>query len=174
VITSSSSIPRKRNIEYIDAVEEALCFGWIDGIEKKLDNYSSVQRFTPRRKNSNWTELNKERVRRLIALGRMTPAGMKVLPDLSLEAFRIPDDILTAIKDDPCAWEHFQDYPDLYKRVRIGYIEEMRKNAPEFAKRLSNFIRKTCENKLYGNWNDSGRLLNWQRKTDAQGSGGNA
>jgi len=64
---------------YLDAVEEALCFGWIDSIQKQIGG-KSLQRFTPRKKNSTWTELNKERVRRLEKLGLMTDAGRAVLP----------------------------------------------------------------------------------------------
>jgi hypothetical protein len=88
----------KPSVPYLDAVEEALCFGWIDGIAKKLDAERTAQRFTPRRPKSNWTELNKERARRLIASGQMTAAGMAVLPDLTPEAFVIPADILAACK----------------------------------------------------------------------------
>ena len=66
-------------MSYNDAVEEALCFGWIDSQHKAIDG-RRMQRFTPRKKNSPWTELNKERVRRLEKLGLMTDAGRRVLP----------------------------------------------------------------------------------------------
>jgi uncharacterized protein YdeI (YjbR/CyaY-like superfamily) len=62
-------------ITYLDIVEEALCFGWVDGLAKKYDANRTAQRLTPRWARSNWTELNKERVRRLIREGLMTPAG---------------------------------------------------------------------------------------------------
>lgn len=71
---------------YLDAVEEALCFGWIDSTIKML-NGTAFQRFSPRRKGSPWTELNKERCRRLERLGKMTDAGRAVLPDMSPEGF---------------------------------------------------------------------------------------
>ncbi|HRF97451.1 MAG TPA: hypothetical protein PLZ51_19725, partial [Aggregatilineales bacterium] len=86
------------------AVEEALCFGWIDGIAKRMDSERTVQRFTPRRAKSNWTELNKERARRLIASGLMTEAGFATLPDLSIESFKIAPDILNAIQADDQTW----------------------------------------------------------------------
>ena len=66
---------------YLDAVEEALCFGWIDSIYKTVDGVN-LQRFSPRKKNSPWTELNKERARRLIKLGLMTKEGKKCLPSM--------------------------------------------------------------------------------------------
>jgi len=138
------------SVPYLHAVEEALCFGWIDGIAKRLDAERRAQRFTPRRAKSHWTELNKERARRLIAAGLMTDAGRAVLPDLSVDAFRIPDDILAALKADPAAWEHFQHFPPLYQRIRIGYIEEVRKQPAVFAQRLNHFIRKTRDGVMFG------------------------
>lgn len=71
---------KKPSIKYVDAVEEALCFGWIDGLEKSIDSERYALRFSPRREKSNWTNTNKERARRMIAEGRMTPAGRAKLP----------------------------------------------------------------------------------------------
>jgi uncharacterized protein YdeI (YjbR/CyaY-like superfamily) len=71
---------RKPSIPYLEAVEEALCFGWIDGTQKSMDVERYALRFSPRRPKSNWTETNKERARRLIAAGKMTPAGFATLP----------------------------------------------------------------------------------------------
>ena len=70
----------KPSIPYADAVEEALCFGWIDGLEKSMDAERYALRFSPRRPRSNWTATNKERARRLIAEGKMTGAGYAALP----------------------------------------------------------------------------------------------
>lgn len=145
-----SAASGKPRIPYLHTVEEALCFGWIDGIAKRLDAENTAQRFTPRRTKSNWTELNKERARRLIAAGKMTEAGYAVLPDLSVESFQIAPDILAALQADPQVWEHFQNFTPLYQRIRIGYLEEMRKQPAEFKTRLENFIRKTHENKTFG------------------------
>jgi uncharacterized protein YdeI (YjbR/CyaY-like superfamily) len=137
-------------IPYLHAVEEALCFGWIDGIQKRMDTQRTAQRFTPRKAKSNWTELNKERARRLIARGQMTAAGLATLPDLSIEAFRIPDDILAALQADPETWANFQNFPTLYQRIRVGFIEEVRKQPAVFQTRLANFLKKTRQNKMYG------------------------
>lgn len=138
------------SVPYLHAVEEALCFGWIDGIAKRLDVERLAQRFTPRRSKSHWTELNKERARRLIAAGLMTDAGRAVLPDLTVEAFRVPADILAALQADPEAWAHFQSFPAVYQRIRIGYIEEARRRPPVFAQRLNNFLRKTRQGVMFG------------------------
>ena len=69
----------KPSIPYNDAVEEALCYGWIDSQTKGIDKDSYGQRFSPRKPSSQWSETNKERVRRLIKAGKMTPAGLAAL-----------------------------------------------------------------------------------------------
>ena len=149
--------PQNGRLIYLDAVEEAICFGWIDGIGKRYDDHTNAQRFTPRRRRSHWTELNKQRARRLIRLKLMTPTGQAVLPDLTIHPV-VADDIREALQAVPDAWENFQSFPDLYRRVRIGYIEEKRRDHDEFERRLRNFIAKTQAGKMYGNWNDAGRL----------------
>jgi uncharacterized protein YdeI (YjbR/CyaY-like superfamily) len=154
----SDNRPEEPTVEYLDAVEEAVCFGWIDGIQKRYSADELAQRFTPRKRRSNWTELNKERARRLIRLELMTEAGRATLPELNVE-FVVAEDILAVLKAEPAVWDNFLEFPDLYRRVRIGYIEEMRKKSDEFDRRLQNFVNKTADNKMFGNWNDGGRLL---------------
>src|SRR5258706_9344584 len=67
---------RKSRVEYNDAVEEALCFGWIDSTMRPLDEERFMQRFTPRKSKSGWSGINKERIKKMIAIGQMTPAGL--------------------------------------------------------------------------------------------------
>lgn len=142
-------------ITYLDAVEEALCFGWIDGLAKKYGD-ATAQRFTPRRPKGNWTELNKDRMRRLIAAGKMTPAGLAVAPDLSDVSVRVAPDVRQKLEK-LGAWAFFSKCPPAYQRIRLGYVEEVRKRDPkEFEKRLSNFLEKTAKGQLFGNWDDSG------------------
>ena len=149
--------PEEPTVSYLDAVEEAICFGWIDSIQKRFSPYERAQRFSPRKRRSNSTELNKERARRLIRLGLMTEAGRATLPDLTI-TFAVADDIVAALKSAPDAWPNFLAFPDLYRRVRIGYVEEMRKNPSEFERRLNNLVQKSAANQMFGNWNDGGRL----------------
>ena len=153
-LVSSKSETGRPRISYLAAVEEALCFGWIDGIAKSLDAENTAQRFTPRRPNSHWTELNKERARRLIAQGLMTEAGLATLPDLSVDAFTIPPDILEALQADPQTWANFEAFPPLYQRIRISYIDEQRRDPAEFRKRLDKFLNHTRENKMFGRWQE--------------------
>lgn len=140
----------KPRIPYNDAVEEALCFGWIDGIAKTIDDESSAQRFTPRKPRSNWSELNKERARRLIESGKMTAAGLAKLRGVLEDAFEIPADIIEALQADKQTWENFQRFPESYKRIRIGYIEEVRKRPEYFKKRLAYLLKMTAQNKKFG------------------------
>jgi uncharacterized protein YdeI (YjbR/CyaY-like superfamily) len=89
-------------------------------------------------------------MRRLIDQGLMTEAGLAVAPDLSIEAFHIADDILAALQADAEIWANFQAFPALYQRIRVGYIEEQRKNPTEFQRRLNNFLQKTKQGKMFG------------------------
>lgn len=105
---------------YIDAVEEAMCFGWIDSTTKKMNNGIAAQRLAPRRKGSLWSELNKKRCRRMERLERMTDAGRAVLPDMSEKGFVI----LEALQADMEIGDNFQKFPSLYQRVRIDTIDK--------------------------------------------------
>lgn len=144
---------------YIDAVEETLCFGWIDSTTKKISDDVTAQRLCPRRPRSNWSELNKERCRRMERLGLMTDAGRAVLPDMSENGFSIDEDILQELKADNVVWENFCRQPELYKRIRIDTIQIKKKQPEIFRSRLNKFIENTRNGILYGEWNDNGRLL---------------
>ena len=146
---------------YIDAVEEAMCFGWIDSTAKRLKNGIAAQRLAPRLKKSLWSELNKERCRRMEKLGRMTDAGRAMLPNMSPEGFVIDEDILKALKADLEVWENFQKFPTLYQCVRIDTIQIKKKNPDLFKSRLQKLVDNTKQGIMYGEWNDNGRLLNY-------------
>ena len=147
-----------KNLLYLDAVEEALCFGWIDSTTKCADGIT-YQRFSPRRKTSHWTELNKERVRRLERLGLMTDAGRATLPTDFDTPFIIEADILVLLQSDPVVWQNFQAFPPLYQRIRIGNIQYYRHRKLEYQNKLNRFIEQTRQNIIYGDWHDNGRLL---------------
>lgn len=144
---------------YIDAVEEAMCFGWIDSTVKKMDNGITAQRLAPRKQGSLWSELNKERCRRMERLGRMTDAGRAVLPDMSEKGFKIDSIILDALQSDAETWRNFQSFPPLYQRVRIDTIQIKKKQPELFQSRLKKFVDNTKSGIMYGEWNDNGRLL---------------
>jgi uncharacterized protein YdeI (YjbR/CyaY-like superfamily) len=148
----SSGKPR---IPYNDAVEEALCYGWIDSIVKRVDDKRFAQRFTPRRPNSPVSEMNKERIRRLIKKKRMTSFGLKAVSRFfdkdKIEKLVIAPDIIKALKTDSQTWKNFQNFSEGYKRVRIGYVEDARDyDKKMFKNRLNNFIKNTAKNKKFG------------------------
>lgn len=152
----------KPRIPYNDAVEEALCYGWIDSTVKRLDDERFVQRFSPRRKNSQLSELNRERIRRLIENGRMTSVGLEKVRhhlegdskkrkgDVSFKEYKLPDDILDTLKKDPVIWKNFRAFPESYKRIRIGWIDSARERPEIFQTRLRYFIKMTGKNKMFG------------------------
>jgi uncharacterized protein YdeI (YjbR/CyaY-like superfamily) len=146
---------------YIDAVEEAMCFGWIDSTTKRLESGVTAQKLVPRKKNSLWSELNKERCRRMEKLGLMTDSGRAVLPNMSPSGFMVDSDVLTALQFDKLVWENFLNFPPLYQRVRIDTIQIKKKQTELFQSRLEKFIENTRQGIMYGEWNDNGRLLDY-------------
>ena len=144
----------KGRISYNDAVEEALCFGWIDSNQKSVDGERFAQRFSPRRRGSALSEMNRQRVRKLIRERKMTKAGLEAVAgvfDAEDGPLEIAPDILKPLKADKAAWDRFRRFPDSYKRTRIAFIESRRRHGGEaFAKSLEHFIRMTAKGKKFG------------------------
>lgn len=147
-------------IRYVDAVEVALCFGWIDSTQKRIDEGKPIQRFTPRRKGGLWCEQNIERCRRLIRLGEMTPAGEAVLPDMDPDHFIFQDWVVAALREDPVVWKNYCSFPDSYKRIKIYRIQHYADTGRmEQAKvTLQHFIEDTRKGRMQRGWDDFGRL----------------
>ncbi len=137
----------KKSIVYNDAVEEALCFEWIDSTIKSLDKEHKIQRFTPRNPKSTYSQANKERLTWLLENRMIHPQFEDKIRKVLSAPFVFPNDIIDRLKEDGIAWECYQHFSDAYKRIRIAYIEAARKRPEEFEKRLNNFINKTRENK---------------------------
>src|SRR3989338_9792744 len=114
--SKASGTPR---VAYVDAVQEALCFGWIDSIVKKVDEHSFAQRFPPRRKGSVLSQLNREHVRMLVKSKLMTPAGIKAIAHRWKDKFVFPEDIKQALQTDTLVWKNFNTFPSHYRRIRI-------------------------------------------------------
>lgn len=140
----------KPRIEYNDAVEQALCFGWIDSTLKKLDEERSAQRFSPRKPKSGYSQANIERLRYLVSQGMVVDEVLESLGDVLEQEFVFPTDILDAIKADEQAWKNYQTFSESYKRIRVAFIEGARNRPEEFQKRLNYFIKTARENKLIG------------------------
>lgn len=143
----SSGKPR---ISYNDAVEEALCFGWIDSKVKSIDEDNSAQRFTPRNPKSNYSQANKERLKWLLHKNLLHSSMLDIANKITKEKFAFSPNIIDTIKNDNIAWENYQRFSASYKRIRVAYIEAARNRPEEFQKRLANFIVKTRENKHIG------------------------
>ncbi len=143
-----NKVSGKPRIEYNTAVEEALCFGWIDSNVKSLDEQHSIQRFSVRRDKSNYSQANKERIKWLYSKELIHPSVKDSVEWIVFEAYVFPEDIIAAIRKDDEAWNNYQKFSESYKRIRIAYIDSARKRPEVFDKRLGNFIGKTRENKL--------------------------
>ncbi len=148
----------KPRIPYNHAVEEALCYGWIDSLLKPIDARRYAQRFSPRKPTSVLSAMNRERVRRLITAKRMTKAGLASISHVfdhkrdtkRKVSAKIPADIVRVLKRDPAVWKNFQRFPESYKRIRIGWIVAARRRMAIFRQRLSYFIKMTAKNKRFG------------------------
>jgi uncharacterized protein YdeI (YjbR/CyaY-like superfamily) len=140
----------KSRITYNEAVEEALCFGWIDSIVKKVDAQRAAQRFSPRKAGSNWSQPNRERLVWLMKHGKIHASVRPSVQNVLAEKFVFPADVIRKIKQNKLAWKHYQKFSPAYKRIRIAYIESARSRPEEFTKRLKSFISKTEQNKLIG------------------------
>lgn len=138
------------SIAYNDAVEEALCFGWIDSVRKSLDQERLAQRFTPRNPKSDYSQTNKERLKMLIDQGQVMPDVLASLGDVLTEEYAFPRDIMAALQANSQAWENFQRYTGAYQRIRIAYIDSARKRPGEFEKRLGHFLQMTEQGKQFG------------------------
>ena len=123
---------KTNSVSYADAVEEALCFGWIDSIKKKRDEESSVQYFCKRKPNGNWAKSNRDRVKKLIRLGLMKPAGQAMVDHakktgtwsalVETEKSTIPPDLKRAFHKNSKALKNFQAFPPSSKKLILTWI----------------------------------------------------
>jgi len=140
----------KKSVSYEEAVEEALCFGWIDSIVKKIEKDSRVQRFTPRNPKSPYSQLNKERLKKLLKQKKVVVSVRKEVGNLENEKFVFPEDIIKEISNDKKAWKNYQKFSEAYKRIRVAFIDGSRKRPDVFNQRLKYFIKMCSQNKQYG------------------------
>lgn len=118
---------------YDEAVEEALCFGWIDGIMKRVDEGKHIQRFSPRNPNSVWSLLNKKRVLKMVKAGKMTDAGMKLV-DYAKQTGKwqaayssktkpsLPQDLKKTLKENPRAFKNFNNFSNSQQLAYIFWV----------------------------------------------------
>ncbi|MBU6343408.1 MAG: YdeI/OmpD-associated family protein [Bacteroidetes bacterium] len=146
----------KPRVEYSDAVEEALCFGWIDSKPNKIDEYSYKQLFSPRKPKSNWSKLNKERIERLSAAGLMTPAGWATVEWAKqngtwdalneVEALLEPPELTEALNAIPEARKNWDQFSRSPKRAILEWILNA-KRPDTRAKRIQETVEQAALNK---------------------------
>jgi uncharacterized protein YdeI (YjbR/CyaY-like superfamily) len=151
----------KPRFEYDEAVEEALCFGWIDSKGNKLDEERSLLWFAPRKAKTGWSKPNKERVEKLLAAGAMTPAGLAKVEAAkadgtwtaldSIEALEVPPDLAAALAGYPTATAYFEAFPRSVKRGILEWISTA-KTAQTRAKRVEETARLAAENQRANQW----------------------
>lgn len=142
-------------LSYEQALDEALCWGWIDGVIKRLDDGTDAraQRWSPRQKKTVVSELNKAKVRKLHAAGRMTSAGIAALPGfddwLVPGPLVVPRDIERALRRGG-GWDQFRAFPENYQRLKVGWLDLSRDQPEAFRRRLDYLVRMSAAGKMYG------------------------
>jgi len=151
---------KKPTISYANSVDEALCFGWIDGIKRRIDDEKYSHRFTPRRKSSKWSELNIERARKMIAAGKMSKAGLAAFnqrvnyDNQQAQSANTAPPVLTpeiekALQANPAAWDNYNNLAPGYRKQYCIWLLNAKK--PEtLSKRLSEALELLQENKKLG------------------------
>lgn len=149
-------ISGKPRIPYNDAVEEALCFGWIDGKIKRVNDDYYIQWFTPRRPGSRWSKLNMGKAEKLIREGRMKPEGLKayedgvkrpqMIYDIKAEAnLVVPDDLLNALKNNSEAYSNFINFPPSSRKLYVFWLNDA-KRAETRSGRIAKIVDRSEKN----------------------------
>lgn len=144
----------KKGITPEEALNEMLCFGWIDGIRHKIDDESYQNRYTPRRTNSIWSQVNIKKVKALIKQNRMQPAGMEAYNSISAKRvnkysfeqtdIKLRTEYEKAFKKDKKAWEFFQSQPPSYRKPAIWWVVSAKQEETQ-KRRLSTLIKDSRE-----------------------------
>lgn len=151
----------KKSIDYIDAVEEALCFGWIDSKAVKRDEESVFQYMSKRKPRSIWSKINKERIERLIANGSMTDQGMQVIEAAKkngswtslddVEALKIPADLSELLQSTPNARTGFESYPPSLKKQVLHWIKSAKRDETRM-KRIKEIVALAAKHQRPATW----------------------
>jgi uncharacterized protein YdeI (YjbR/CyaY-like superfamily) len=150
----------KAGLTYAAALEEALCFGWIDGILKRIDDEKHTIRFTPRRKNSIWSEQNKKRVAKLIQEGRMTEAGLARIEEAKAngqwekaaereDLTMVPRELMAALAQNAQAQENFEKLAPSYRKQFLYWIGTAKREETR-TKRIKTTIKLLAANRRLG------------------------
>jgi uncharacterized protein YdeI (YjbR/CyaY-like superfamily) len=160
-LVSCKKATGKPRVDTVEACEEALCFGWIDSLPRKLDDERSMLLVTPRKPGSAWSAINKARAEKMIAAGLMTPAGQAVIDAAraggqwdrlnGVEALEVPKDLKAAFGLHPGAAKHFDAFPKSARRGILEWILTAR--TPETrARRIEETARLAADNRRANSW----------------------
>ncbi|CCH51815.1 hypothetical protein BN8_00762 [Fibrisoma limi BUZ 3] len=146
----------KPRVSYDEAVEEALCFGWIDSVPNKLDDERFKQLFTPRKPKSGWSRVNKQRIDKLIAGGLMTEAGLTKIEQAKqdgswtkldeVEDLTVPADLEAAFAENSTARQYFEGFPKSVKRGILEWLNNARRSETRQT-RIAQIVRMAAQNK---------------------------
>jgi uncharacterized protein YdeI (YjbR/CyaY-like superfamily) len=147
-------------VEYDEAVEEALCFGWIDSIVRTIDADRYAQKFTPRKAKSKWSALNLERFARMVREGKMTAAGLAKAPPEDAGAAipkppagegeeAVPSYLEEALRENGTAWTNFSQFAPSYRRLYVRWIEDAKREETR-RKRLAEAVSLLARNQKLG------------------------
>jgi len=150
----------KKSVNHFDAVEEALCFGWIDSKLKKINDERFILKYSPRKSKSVWSKINKETAEKMISLGKMTPAGFDTIEEAkkhrlwetaytNLVKERLPSDLKKALIVNKTAWTNFQHFANSYRNMYIGWVKNA-KTEETRKKRISKVVKNSIDNKKPG------------------------
>jgi uncharacterized protein YdeI (YjbR/CyaY-like superfamily) len=151
----------KPSITWPDSVDEALCFGWIDGVRRTIDDVSYVIRFTPRRARSNWSAINVKRVKELTKLGRMRPAGLKAFEardvrrsgiysyEQRAKQQKLSATYETKVQANQAAWTFFQSQAPWYQRRASLWVMSAKKEETRL-RRLATLIDESAHERRIG------------------------
>ena len=145
----------EKSIAYQDALEEALCYGWVDSLIKRLDDERYARKFTPRKPGSKWSTINRRLYAKLKKEGRLAAPGLKRPPTTrSGDALRsglseLPPEITNKIKANAKAWSYFEQLAPSYRRIYLGWILSA-KRAETRERRVNEAIRLLAEKKKIG------------------------
>lgn len=143
------------NMTWSDSVDEALCFGWIDGVRKRIDDSAYLIRFTPRRKESIWSLVNVAKVQALTTQGRMRPAGLAayearrhqktgVYAFEREQAAELAPAEVRAFKKNPSAWKYFESCPPSYRKVIMHWVVSAKRPATR-VRRFEQLVQACAE-----------------------------
>lgn len=147
----------KTNITLRDAVEEAICFGWIDGKLKRIDTERFTVRFSPRKSNSVWSKINRDNANHLIESGQMTTAGLAKIEEAKKSGAwdnaytnavvePIPCDLREAFEINPLAWKNFCGFANTYRNSYVGWINQA-KTSQTRQRRIGKVVEQSLKNK---------------------------